>query len=232
MKRFNKLFIFLLCCVSAMSLTSCLGSDDDNRLDPETEKMYRTQMSGYYDGGTGWRYQNKIYFFNDTIKDEDGNLPDPGNVVINDSVNNIRGRINAADSTFVIYNVPGKVLAKEISDDHAGLKKAIEDAPVQDIRGKFALLSVSGQSVYLFFYPESVKYPELTYDGETHNDVTIAFWGPSRGIYFLSNTYNVIQFGLCPAAVYEGETKIDDISTNTNNLEMAKASLTVQLVGL
>lgn len=63
MKRFNKLFIILLCCVGAMSITSCINSDDDGGIDPETYRTYLTQMAGPYNGfSSDWRYQNKIYF--------------------------------------------------------------------------------------------------------------------------------------------------------------------------
>ena len=71
MKRFNKLFIILLCCVGAMSITSCINSDDDGGIDPETYRTYLTQMAGPYNGfSSDWRYQNKIYFYNDTITDK------------------------------------------------------------------------------------------------------------------------------------------------------------------
>lgn len=223
MKRFSKLFIILLCCVGAMSLTSCLNSDDDGGIDPETYATYLSQMSGsYYGSSTDYRYQNKIYFYNDTITD-------PNNTNKTDSIEGITGYVNRADSTFTIYNVPGRVLAKEIPESYQELKDAIEAAPNQNVKGQLILTDISSY-VYFFAYPMSVVYDELTYGGETHNDICIAFWGPTMGIFGTVNSHRVLQLSLCPAAVYEGETLITSISSNSSSEELSRASLTVQVV--
>lgn len=70
MKNLSRLFALLMCCTMAVSLTSCLGTDDDGGIDPETYKTWLQQMSGNYYGGSTWQTQNKIYFFNDTITDK------------------------------------------------------------------------------------------------------------------------------------------------------------------
>lgn len=225
MKRFNKLFIILLCCVGAMSITSCINSDDDGGIDPETYRTYLTQMAGPYNGfSSDWRYQNKIYFYNDTITDKN-------NPYKTDSVENISGTVRT-DSTFTIYNVPGRVLAKAIPDRHKSLKEAIEAAPAQTIDGSFLLYNISS-IVSFFAYPQSVVYDELTYDGETHKDVTIAFWGPTGGQYGFINSHKIMQLSLVPAAIYEGKdntaTKLVDICSNSNTTEIQNASLTVQI---
>ena len=107
MKKLNSLFIILLCCVGAMSVTSCLGDDDDYGLDPETYRQYLTLMSGmYYGDSSKEEYKNKIYFFNDTITDKE-------NENKQDAVGNISLAISAQDTTFAISNVPGKIFTKE-----------------------------------------------------------------------------------------------------------------------
>lgn len=51
MKNLFKLFILMLCCASAVSLTSCLNSDDgDTSIDAATQKQYQSAMSGSYSG--------------------------------------------------------------------------------------------------------------------------------------------------------------------------------------
>lgn len=51
MKNLFKLFILTLCCASAMSLASCINSDDsDNSIDTETQKQYQGYMQGSYSG--------------------------------------------------------------------------------------------------------------------------------------------------------------------------------------
>lgn len=227
MKRFSKLFILFLCCVGAMSLTSCLNSDDDGGIDPDTYEAYLKQMAGPYNGySTDYRYQNKIYFYNDTITDKN-------NTYKTDSIGGISGYVKT-DSTFAIYNVPGRVLAKAIPDSHESLKKAIEAAPNKTIDGRFLLYNIN--SVVSFFaYPQSVVYDELTFDGETHKNVTIAFWGPTGGQYGFINSHKIMRFSIVPAAIYEGQSgtnakKLVDISSNSNAEEIQNASLTVQIV--
>ena len=107
MKRFNKLFFILMCCVSTMSLTSCLN-DDDNGIDPETYAKYLQQMSGTYYGSE--TYQNRIYFYNDTITGSNNSNK------IDSISSNVVISISARDSSFLISGVPSRVLAKEIED--------------------------------------------------------------------------------------------------------------------
>jgi len=52
MKNLFRLFILMLCCASAMSLTSCLNSDDNDSsyLDEASQLLYQQRMAGYYTG--------------------------------------------------------------------------------------------------------------------------------------------------------------------------------------
>ena len=69
MKKISKsLIIFIMCCIGATSLTSCINGDDNGGIDPETYQQYLTSMSGiYYGSSTEWQYENKLRFYNDTI---------------------------------------------------------------------------------------------------------------------------------------------------------------------
>lgn len=232
MKRFNKLFIILLCCVGAMSVTSCLDSDDDYSLDPEVVRSYYTQMRGSYPGGV-YPYNNKVYFYNDTITDKNNT-----NKIDSLSGYGVSGGINytttldGRDSvTLVLNGVSGRVLAKEIDgEQHKGLKEAIENAPNQSIRGRIAMYNIQGEVAYWYLYPMSVEYKDLQYDGGTH-DVIISFWSPVGGNYFMSNANKVIQFPLVMASVWvDGNETVRIYNANSQHQEeYMRALLTVQL---
>ena len=112
MKRFNKLFVILLCCFGTLSATSCLNNDDNGGIDPELYETYLSNISGtYYGDNSNWKYQNKIYFYNDTIKAN--SLSEKL-----DSIVGITVSFSKYDSTFAVTNVPGRLLAKEIPDEY------------------------------------------------------------------------------------------------------------------
>ena len=53
MKKFNKLFITLLCCIGSLSVISCLNSDGDSGLTDEEREAYTNEIAGPYWGGGG-----------------------------------------------------------------------------------------------------------------------------------------------------------------------------------
>ena len=199
MKKLNSLFIILLCCVGAMSVTSCLGDDDDYGLDPETYRQYLTLMSGmYYGDSSKEEYKNKIYFFNDTITDKE-------NENKQDAIGNISLAISAQDTTFAISNIPGKIFTKELPDEHKELRDAINNAPNQVLRGKIDLNQVSSGYVYFLTYPSSI----------THK-VTLRFYNPSLtlGVYgSIDKSKQAVQFN-----IYLADIIIDDDFNNPINI--------------
>lgn len=232
MKRFNKLFIILLCCVGAMSVTSCLDSDDGYSLDPELVRQYYTQMRGSYYGGTGL-YANKVYFYNDTITDKNNTSKTDslsgyglnGGVVYTTT---LAGRDSVS---FVLNGVSGRVLAKEIDgEQHKGLKEAIENEENLQIKGQIAIYNIQGQVAYMYFYPMSVELKGLNYDGGTH-DVTISFWYPGLGYYFMQDAHKVLQFPLVMASILVDGNETVKIYDGSSYDETAyrKALLSVQL---
>ena len=223
MKKLNKLFAILLCCIGTVSVTSCLNDDDNGGVDPEVYKTYLTNISGIYYGNTSdWRYANKIYFYNDTITGQTTKEK-------TDSITGISGSFGK-DSTFAITGVPGRVLAKEIPDDHMELKEAIENAPAKTIRGGFVFFDIN-QYAFFMVYPQSVTYEDLTYGGEKHK-VTVVFWSPSStGIFGYVNNKQIVQASLYMAAIYvddKKEIEIFDVNDG-DSMQQLRAQLLIQL---
>lgn len=232
MKRFNKLFIILLCCVGAMSVTSCLDSDDGYSLDPELVRQYYTQMRGSYYGGTGL-YANKVYFYNDTITDKNNTSKTDSlsGYGLNGGVNYTTTLAGRDSVSFVLNGVSGRVLAKEIDgEQHKGLKEAIENAGNLQIKGQIAIYNIQGQVAYMYFYPMSVELKGLNYDGGTH-DVTISFWYPGLGYYFMQDAHKVLQFPLVMDSILVDGNETVKIYDGSSYDETAyrKALLSVQL---
>lgn len=232
MKKLNKLFIILLCCVGAMSVTSCLDGDEGGGLDPETVRAYLNQMRGSYIGGSG-TYANKIYFYNDTITDKNNpyKTDSLSGYGVNGGVNYTITAAGRDSASFVVNGIEGRVLAKDITDEkYKGLKEAIENAPSQSVRGPLSIVGISGELVYVYFYPMPIEYKDLEYDGGTH-DVTITFWSPSQGNYFMHGVYKVLQIPLVRGTVnIDGEEAFTIYNAYSHNDEAyAKALLRVQL---
>lgn len=198
MKKFNKLFIILLCCVGAMSVTSCLSDDDGGGLSDEVRAQYYNAINGFYYGGATMS-ENRIYFYNDTIEKENK---------IDSIARNIAITFAARDSSFMISGVPGRVLAKEIKDEkYKELKEAIENQPAQTIRGKFWIQDASGNNALLYYYPTSLTFKGLKYGGAEH-DITIAFLPVAAGNWWSANTQRSAQIPIFVAAIFEGEKQI------------------------
>lgn len=189
MKKLRRLFTAaILLAAATISMTSCLGSNDDTSLSPEQEEQLRTLINGAYYGDMSGNYQNKVYFYNDTITNEK-------NKTKTDSITDITGQYYKGDSILVIDGFPGRLLAKEIKDNDA-LKKAVEDAPNQRIKAKFVFFNFSSPYAYYNVYPYDVEYSELTYNGETHK-VRFTFYGTYNGVFYNgSKAINNFEFYL------------------------------------
>lgn len=222
MKAFNKLFVILVCLCGTMSVTSCINNDGGGGLDPEVESAYRTSISGAYTGSvtSDWRLENKIYFYNDTI--------DGKNVAEKtDSVVGVVGRFET-DSTYMISNVPGRVLAKEFPEKYNDMKMAIENGPAQIIRGSYLINNVAQDGAALLVNGV-VEIPSLTYGGETHQNIRILFWQSWATFGYISG-HKAVELQLYFAAVYEGDEKLFDIYNGQSmDLTQTKANLLVRV---
>lgn len=203
MKVLSRLSVFVLCCMATMSLVSCLNSDDDNSMSDEDYKIYTTLISGYYYGGT-------MYFYNDTITTNTSKV---------DSVSSLSAVIST-DSTILIQNVPGRVLAKCISN-HDALKEAIENAESKTLKARYLLYNnTSSGYLYYYVYPVSVTYDELTYNGNTHK-VEIAFYTPTLGVYY----NNMVDIPFYLAGVYQDGDQLELFYDNGSDANNTKSLL-------
>ena len=117
MKKTIQLMAIMLCIVAGMSICSCLGSDDNNKvttLQPLTQEEKLAQlreMAGFYNG---W-----IYFINDTTSRTDS-IP-------------VSWTVTAPDSTITINNFPVQVLANGITD--RGVRKVLFNSGTRELTG-------------------------------------------------------------------------------------------------
>lgn len=206
MKRFSKLFCIMLFAITAASLASCLGSDDDGGIDPATYKAWLTSISGNYYGNDGsWTTENKIYFYNDTITGDNKT----------DSITGVDVSFYG-DSTVVVNNVPGRLLAKAIKNNDA-LKEAIENTYSQTLKAKFIFYDIQNPYASYFVYPAEVTYRSLAYNGENH-DVTVKFYSPSAGAFLIDSGTRKVSLSFCVEGVYVDGSAVpsiyDDLSSN------------------
>lgn len=217
MKRLSRLFTIILCCTAAVSLTSCLGDDNDGGISTEEYSQWLTNISGFYMGGSTWQKQNKVYFYNDTITDKN-------NPSKTDSITGITATFFKGDTTVVVQGMPGRVLAKELTG-HDDIKQALEYDSRQAMKAKFDFFSISYPQINFYIYPFDVTYSSLRYpNGDTH-DVTFKFGAPSLGAYqSLSNLQaSVLDFYLIEVFV-DGQ-RIQTVYDGTNDKDKIKKAL-------
>ena len=228
MKKFNKLFIILLCCIGAMSVTSCLNSDDGGGLSDEEKHQYTLDIVGLYNGGGG-EYANKIVFTNDTLPEDTKNP-----LKLDTIVGGVRGAmyntVTAAgkdSATFEINGVPGRLLAKELKDDkYKGLKKALEEAQSRPIRGTFYVQYLQYGTVLFNCITNDIKFSDLNYDGGTH-DVTIKFCFPTIGSYEFVDLHKkvIIPLYIDKIDIDEGKETIQIYDTTSPDINKHYAAM-------
>lgn len=159
MKKLVKLIPILLIGAICLSVSSCLGDDDDSTDYSITAEQYTTlltQMAGSYAG--------QLYFYNDTISAT--NKTDSTYM----SYVAVRG---VGDST-IIASVPVKYLVKGV-DNQAEMRNAIDDLDEEvTINMKYYLYQQSNGYVVFGLYPQTTTY-EYYYDGEMH-ELTFTFY--------------------------------------------------------
>lgn len=171
MKKLRSILpIFILGMLTAMSMVSCIDSDDNSQeLTEEQKQTCVATMSGSYSG--------KIFFMNRDIKLTETTKTQT------DSTEQISARFSYPESAVVIYGIPAKLFFKELKN-HDNIKQAAEDADPVDLKIKYvpyATGTTDKGSALIDYYmqPNEVKIP-LTYGGETH-DFTVMFLANSLG---------------------------------------------------
>ncbi|MCR5077781.1 MAG: DUF4840 domain-containing protein [Prevotella sp.] len=175
----SKLLSLAFCLLAAMSLTSCLGDDDENKvtqLTPGEIKMAFNVIKGSY---TGY-----VYFLS-----------------VDEKQKQVRDSVKATweiptDSTLIIKGFKSSLLAKNITD--AKMKTAIEALPDQDIPCRIRIFQKDPIGFYVL--PIVSPFKGLTYNAGKH-DVQVAFWNntESFGVYDLAK--NITEFRVIEAGV-------------------------------
>ena len=153
-------------CLAALCVTSCLGDDDNNNNSSST--LSKSQIAQCFMTVKGDYTGDLLYL----AKADDG---------LTEQVDTLVGEWSIhTDSTLIIYDFPAKVLAEFVS--HAGLKNALAEAPIQDVKCQTRYVNVS--PVQFLVNPRTLEY-DLFYDGSTHK-VHVMFFG--------ENTYSFGSF--------------------------------------
>ena len=213
MKKMTKFLMLLFCGITVFSMTSCLNDSDDDGyvgIDPTTYANFLASASGNYNVGT------KLYFYNDTITAEN-------NKSMTDSIMGLRAVI-AKDSSLVLYDVPGRVLAKEIKNNEP-LKMAIEEAEPVGIVSKILFYNITQGYGYYYVYSSSVIYNNLEFNGGKHK-VELQFYIPSGGLYYNKQT----TFTYCLSNVKVDDKNAYQIYDGSNDA-IAQRRAVLQFVG-
>ncbi|MGN1376369.1 MAG: DUF4840 domain-containing protein [Prevotella sp.] len=200
MKKILGLIGIILCSMSAAVLTSCLSSDgDDGGMDPTTYKSWLVKLAGnYYGDPSSWKTTNKVYFYNDTISGTNKT----------DSIDGIEIRMGT-DSTMIVYDVPGRIIAKSIKDDDE-LKEAIENAAAPYLIAKYILYSPQTNYISYLVYPYDMEYTNVDYKGGSHN-VKVKFYMPTGGAWATQNGNSQTAANFCIEGIYLDGNKVKSI---------------------
>lgn len=162
MKKINKLFYVALLIMSALTITSCLGDDNDTEdysgLTAEDYTYYMNQMTGSYRG--------KLFFASDNLNELD-------------SIST-RATVTGMGDSCVYVSVPIVNLAKGCTDEWVKAAAA-EDGGNVAIAIKYYLYRNNNGDVFFGAYPQykfgdsnsGKKTVTLTHGGETHD---VDFW--------------------------------------------------------
>jgi hypothetical protein len=162
----KQLISMMFGCLAALCVTSCLDSDDNNNNSSNT--LSKAQIAQCFMTVKGDYAGDLLYL----AKSEDG---------LTEKVDTLVGKWSIpTDSTLIISDFSAKVLAELVS--HTGLKKALAEAPNQDVKCLTRYVNVS--PVQFLVSPRTLEY-DLFYDGSTHK-VHIVFYG--------ENTYSFGSF--------------------------------------
>lgn len=178
MEKKRLLFIILICWVVGMSITSCLGSDDNENkvtvLYPLTKEQKAAQlrdMAGLYNG--------YIYFTNDTTG-------------LNDSIP-MSWTVTAPDSTFRINNFPVKVLANGVSD--LSMRKLFNNENVREVSGNIIpyVNEFNKDNYYTYMVmPANYALAFTIQEGETQHQVNVEF--ANQMAAYTSTSYYPVVF--------------------------------------
>lgn len=151
----RKFLSVLLCGLTALCITSCIGDDNNDEgltfLPKEQAAQCFQLMKGNY---TGYLFYSKDNTTNQQASAD--------SVAVSWSVIN--------DSTITVSNIPSNLIAGIIN--HTGMKEALAEAAPQTLKCYYKF--VSSSPMQFLAYPASMSY-KLNYGGKEHK-VDVAFY--------------------------------------------------------
>lgn len=183
-------FSILLGCLTALSVTSCLGSDDD--ANNSSKGLSKAEIAQCY-LTVGGNYSGDLLYFS---KSEDG---------LYEEVDTLNGAwYIPTDSTLFITDFPSEVLAENVI--YSELKEALADAPDQIVKCRIRFVETS--PVQFLVNPYTLEYT-LHYGGGDHK-VQVVFYNENIYSFGILNAESrELMLKIIPAYLY-----VDGMQTN------------------
>ena len=183
-------FSILLGCLTALCVTSCLGSDDD--ANNSSKGLSKAEIAQCY-LTVGGNYSGDLLYFS---KSDDG---------LFEEVDTLNGAwYIPTDSTLFITDFPSEVLAENVI--YSELKDALADAPDQIVKCRIRFVETS--PVQFLVNPYTLEYM-LHYGGGDHK-VQVVFYNENIYSFGILNAESrELMLKIIPAYLY-----VDGMQTN------------------
>ena len=200
-----KLIFLVLGCVAALSLTSCLSSDDDDDnkgLTPTQISQCFAAMRGTYSGILVYPSHSALYG-TDTVD-------------VNWSV--------GADTMLVLKPFPSKIVAEQINDPD--LKNALMEQEYTSELSCYLGFYAIDSNVQFLVGPKSIDIPVL-YKDERHT-LSVYFWGNNYSYGFKNISTGAMGAQIVLAAAYlDNNQSVNYINSSSSTLaSLAMAFMT------
>ena len=176
-------FSILLGCLTALCVTSCLGSDDD--ANNSSKGLSKAEIAQCY-LTVGGNYSGDLLYFS---KSDDG---------LFEEVDTLNGAwYIPTDSTLFITDFPSEVLAENVI--YSELKEALADAPDQIVKCRIRFVETS--PVQFLVNPYTLEYT-LHYGGGDHK-VQVVFYNENIYSFGILNAESrELMLKIIPAYLY------------------------------
>ena len=176
-------FSILLGCLTALCITSCLGSDDD--ANNSSKGLSKAEIAQCY-LTVGGNYSGDLLYFS---KSDDG---------LFEEVDTLNGAwYIPTDSTLFITDFPSEVLAENVI--YSELKEALADAPDQIVKCRIRFVETS--PVQFLVNPYTLEYT-LHYGGGDHK-VQVVFYNENIYSFGILNAESrELMLKIIPAYLY------------------------------
>jgi hypothetical protein len=120
-----------------------------------------------------------------------------------------------ADSTIKVTGLPAEAFVKNISNDD--IRNALLAQPTPELTSRFLIYNAYDEGLDFMTYPLSVEFKNVMV-GESSHDYQIRLLYPSLTSGYANAKCSVVGFYMYPAALYEGDTMIEQFVTNTGEV--------------